>query len=357
MSLSVDTLNAVTEAFWVEKNMVSQCFRSTPVWEYLKRGARKAGGVSVQFPIEYARLGGGSRALNGQMTLTTPEIATKATGSWRHYYVPVQLEQIEMEYNQYDPRAIANYLNMYTRSALDTMREKHLGVDIFKAQTSTALDSIVDAVSDSATYAGIAKSDIPSWQCVVAEGEKPSSYKLAVSPSIDNFRKMIRVIREVSGKKPDIIVTSGDVYDVLGQQVSVNDQVIATRSSQVVQWGYEAIHIDGVPVITDLNFEEQQCADFVASEDTRAHAAGHQALFLNFSDLFMYYLPSRWLSWDKMGWVSANDYTQYINKIHFSGNIICTSRRSQGRIYNIDPTQDPADWTLMSISKTPFAVV
>lgn len=358
MAITIDTLNALTEEFWIEKRMTNIVMRDTPTFMYLKRGARKAGGTQIQADIEYARLGGGSRAKGGSMTLTTPEIATKVKLGWRYYYVPVSLLQEDIDQNASDPRKIASYLNTYTKSALETMREKHLGPDMFKAQTGNALDSIVDAVSDSASYGGLLTADIPSWRAVTAEATYTSTPDAPVSPSLDNFRKMIRTIRNVSGKKPDLVVTSPAVWDRLAEQVEVNDQVSALRSnSDVVKWGFDALFINGVPVIDDLNFEEEVCTDFDGTGGTRADCGGHQALFLNFDHLFMYYMAGRNFTWDKMGWMSTTTNTEYINKIHFWGNIVCTNRRAQGRIYGIDPTQDAAAFTRVSIDTSPFAVV
>lgn len=353
-----DTLNTLTEKFWIEKAMQDIVFRDTPILNYLKKYQRGAGGTECEFPVEYARLGGGSRAKNGQMTLTTPEISTKGKLGWRYYYVPVQLEQADIDINESDPRKIASYLNRYTRSALATMKEKHLGVDIFKAQTGQNVNSIVDAVSDSATYANLAKADIPSWQAVTAEATYSTTPDAPVSPSLANHRRMIRAIHRISGKKPTLGVTSPEVWDRLADQIEANDQVSALRqNNDVVKWGFDALFINGVPIVEDQNFADQQCDDFDNTGGDRTNCAGHQTMFLNFEYLFPYYIPGRNMTWDKLGWASPIDYTQWVNKIHWWGNIICTNRRAQGRLYGIDPEQEEADFTNIAIDTTPFAVV
>lgn len=355
MAITVDTLNAMTQKFWIEKTMQELVFRDTPVLNYLQKYMRAAGGTACQFPVEYARLGGGSRAKGGQMTLTTPEIATKGELGWRYYYVPVELYQEDIDINESDPTKVASYLNRYVKSALATMREMHLGQDIFKAQTSNALDSIVDAVSDSASYAGLLKADIKQWRCVVGEGTYSPTTE-PVSPSLGNFRRMIRAIQRVCGEKPQLIVTSSAVYDKLSDQLDANDNISATRAgNDVVKWGFDTFFISGVPVVDDMSFEENVCEDWVDGGDSRTTCKGHQALFLNFKHLYPYYIPGRNITWDKHGWVSPIDYTKWVNKLHFWGNIICTDRRTQGRLYSIDPAQDEADFTAVDIDLADFA--
>jgi hypothetical protein len=358
MAITVDTLNALTEKFWVEKAIQDLTFKDTPTLRYLRKYERRAGGTACQFDIEYARLGGGWRTKSGTMTLTTPEIATKGELGWRYLYVPVELEQADIDINESDPRKVASYLNRYTRSALKTADEKWIAPALFTAQTGQAPDSIVDAVSDSATYAGLAKADIPSWRCVTAEATYSTTPDKPVSPSLGNFRRMIRAIQNVSGKKPQLIVTSPDVYDRLADQIEANDQISAARAANdVIKWGFDALFINGVPVVDDLYFADAQCADFVGTGGNRANCAGHQALFLNFEYLFPYYMPGRNLAWDKLGWASPINTTQWVNKLHWWGNFICTNRRAQGRLYGIDPEQDETNFTNVEIDLTPFAVV
>ncbi|MHB8997511.1 MAG: phage major capsid protein [Armatimonadota bacterium] len=356
MAITIDTLNAVTKPFWPKDKMTNTVMRSTPIFEYLKRGMKPGSGTKMQFDVEYARLGGGNRTATGQMTLTTPEIATQGEMAWAHYYVPVKLEQLYIEMNESDPQKVANYLNMYTASALETMREKHLAPDLFTPHAGNAMWSIADAVSDSASYAGLAKADIPSWRAVTAEGTYNAPNSVGVSPSLENIRRMIRRIKAVSGKTPDLVAVDTDLWDMLASQLDNNDNVSAQRQgSDVIKWGFDAIFVNGVPIIDDINLP---CpGEFVANSVSRATAKGHTAYFLNFDNLFLYYLPSRKFTWDKMGWVSSQDYTDYINKIYFTGNIGCTLRRSQGVMYGIDIAQSPSAWTPVAIDITPFAVV
>ena len=336
--------------------MTNTVMRNTPIFEYLKRGMKPGGGTEMTFDVEYARLGGGARSATGAMTLDTPEIATQGKLGWSHYYVPVKLEQLYIEMNESDPTKIANYLNMYTASALETMREKHLAPDLFKPHTGDHMWSLADAVSDSTSYAGLATADIPSWRAVTAEATYDETKSVGVSPSLENIRRMIRRIKAISGKTPDLVAVDTDYWDVLAAQIDKNDQVSAQRqNSDVIKWGFDAIFVNGVPIVDDINLPV--AGEFDETGATRADCKGHEAWFLNFDNLFLYYLPSRKFSWDKMGWVSTTDHTDYINKIYFTGNIGCTLRRTQGRLYGVDLAQTPDKWSKVAIDTTPFAVV
>jgi len=356
---TISTLTAVCEKFYPERYVVDNVVKGTPVLDALRRKMREGGSERITFDIEYGRVNGGVRAYNATRTLThSPEIATQGSLDWSHYYVDVVLEQLKIAYNASDPRRLANYLNMYVDSAIATMRERLLSPDIFKEQTGNHMYSIMDAVSDSTTYAGINKTwdGLSQWQAVVAEADytiTPSTGKVTpISPYLENFSKMIRLIKQISGKTPDMIVTSGPVFDRLKEQINANDRVSATRSGDSVAWGYTNIGIDGVPIVYDLDFETAQCTDFDGNGDNRSECGGHKALFLNFDHLYMFYLKGWNMAWNKQGWQVSKGATDYFNAINWTGGIACTARREQGIIYGIDPDQDVDNFELMSDGQT-----
>jgi len=356
MAVPYSTFDALTQEFWLEKAVQDIVYRDTPTLKYMKKYQRAIGGVDIVFDIEYARLTGAWYETKDQLDLTeSGEIATKAKLSWMKTYVPVSLWKADIEANQNDPRKIASYFDMYVRSAMATMKEKILAPALWTPKTGKAMWSIADAVNDSTPYANIGIADVPQWRSIITEPDY-DTVTAPIAPSLDNVKRMIRAIQNISGSKPDYIVTSTAVYDRLAEQLEANDQVSAVRTNQVVNWGFDAIHVLSVPVTDDLYMEAALCDAFDEDGGDRDGCKGHQMFFLQPKNLQLMYQPGRNMSWDAEGWRSSLDYENYINKLYFWGAVGCTNRRNQGRIFGIDPDMEVTsdDWVAKSPDLSPF---
>lgn len=355
----VSTFNSMTEKFWGSKKITDAVTKGDPVLTELFKRAKPGGGKKIIFDIEYNLQDGGSRALTGQMTATTPEIITQGEMDWRDYYIWCQMEKAYVFENKHDPNAIASYFDTRVSNAVKSMKERLLAPAALTAQTSTNWDSLIDACGDSATYANIAIADLPAWRAMIGEAAYSNGASTGVSPSLENVKKMLRLMQTYTRELPHVILATPDLYDKLSEQITANDQVSAKRAGDNVAWGFAEFSIGGVPVITSPNFN--RVATFAAGAATanRVNCAGDKLLFINWNYIDLMYLPEWFCKWDDEGWRSPLDYTQYINQLHCASNIVCRSRRHQGAMFGIDVAQSVSSWTLIpdaQVNLTHFAI-
>jgi len=360
-TITLNTLNSVTNKVWIQKNVEDLLRADHPVLDALLDRRRKGGGTEIKFDVEYQRLAGGWRASGtAAMTHTSPEIVSQGKLGWADAWSGIKLERRRISENTSDPDALTSYLNLHVRSCIKTMRDVYLGPSLW-ATVTNGFSSLDVAINDSASYANINTTTMPSWKSVVAESTYSSGDK-PVSPSISNFSMMLDRVNKASGAKVDIIVTSPEVKDALKKQVTTIDPLAGSRSGGTATVGLSDVNITGaggkvVPVVADLQYASALCSDYVANQANRGAANGHEAMFLSYDSLYLYYLPGWNLSWDPRGWMSTSPgVTDYINTLFFTGNVVCVNRAANGRVFGIDPAQVAADFTDMTVSMTPFAV-
>lgn len=359
-TITLNTLNSVTNKVWIQKNIEDLLRADHPLLDALLSRRRKGGGTEIKFDVEYQRLAGGWRASGtAAMTQISPEIVSQGKLGWGYAYASIKLERARISENVSDPDALTNYLNLHVRACIKTMRDVYLGPGLWTTPAN-GFTSLADAINDTASYANLNTTTMPSWKSVIAESTYSSGDK-PVSPSISNFSMMLDRVQKASGGRVDVIVTSPEVKDALKKQVVTVDPLAGTRTGGTATVGLSDVNITGgnkvVPVISDLQYSSALCSDYVANQANRGAANGHEAMFLSYDSLHLYYMPGWNLAWDPRGWMSTNPtVTDYINNLFFTGNIVCVNRAANGRIFGIDPSQPAADFTDMTVSMTPFVV-
>ena len=238
------------------------------------------------------------------------------------------------------------------RSATKSMG-KSLNSAIFTGNPSaspTEMNSLNVICDDTAVCGELnpGTSGYENWKAHVMEGE--DTFATAVSPSLDNISKLNRSIAGTCGEKPDVTFVAEDYWDCLHAQITSNDYLLAkaaNATSQVVKWGFDALWVDGVPIIADRDCSGET---WVSGQSTRTAAKGYQAFSVNFDYLKLAYNPRRAFKWDPDGWVRPQNYDRYLNKLFFWGTLGTTQRRAQGRIYNVNIAQDSGDFALGTVT-------
>ena len=211
---------------------------------------------------------------------------------------------------------------------------------------------------------------------------------------------MIRSIIGTTGERPDLVVVEDAYWDVLSSQLTRNEYLMALQAHQgndVVKWGFSSLFVNDVPVVADrdcrgwpisgnLLAAEDAWADtteytvgeevtetaveyvciqdhtsatatnkpgagtawndyWLVQDTNRKKLLGYEALFLNFDHLKLAYNARRSFKWDPDGWRRPTQYDEYLNFIYAWATIGGDARRTLGRIFNVDITQVPADWT------------
>lgn len=359
---STDTFDALTE-YYTAESLVDNVFQGTPVWDYFRRNMEPVSGKGYMPLIMYDTEGGewydkGDQVGGSLHPDVSGDIATRALFKHQFYRNPVRLNAQDTDLQ--GPLAIVDLMQTYVENKTDSMRTD-LGSKLFSGSGETSDPSEVCGLETGCAdseWGGIdpAGDSIPVWAAHLMEGE--DTYATPVAPSLDNISKMIRLIMGTCGeeKKPDLVAVADDLWDVLYGQLTrneYNNARVANSDNPVVQWGYSAIFVNGVPVVADRNCSGEA---WVSGETTRADAKGYQAYFLNFDHLTLYYAPSRSFKWDPDGWRRPSDYDQYLNYLYFWGGIGGDHRRTLGRIFNIciDKTELPlADWHIGTHTSIP----
>jgi hypothetical protein len=355
---STDTFDALTE-YYTPEVLVDNVFSGTPVWEMARRNMEPVSGKGYMPIIMYDAEGGewyekGDQVGQGSDGLrpgVSGDIATRALFKHQFYRNPVRLNAQDTDLQ--GPLAIVDLMKTYIENKTDSTRVD-LSTKLFigegEAASPNEIQGLCPGCSDGA-WGGLDPDadNIPVWKAHIMDGE--DTYETPVAPSLDNISKMIRTITNTCGesKVPDLIVVAEEYWDVLYGQLTrneYNNARVANGDNPIIQWGFSAIFVNGVPIVSDRDCPGEA---WVSSQSTRVAAKGYQAFFLNWEHLTLYYAPARSFKWDPDGWRRPTDYDQYLNYFYFWGGIGGDHRRTLGRMYNVclDPSELPmADWHL-----------
>lgn len=200
-------------------------------------------GIQYERIIGYDKPTGASRARLGQLANTTTLTGLMETRSLianAYYDWPLVLADEDILESGGDI-ALADYTSNRIRYVSEAARED-IETAIWTAQTGNAMYSLVDAIGDG-TYQGIATADFSNWTSCIMESNTSAYPDTGVSPSLENHQKMVRVIADTCGSPPDVIITSGAVFDHLRGKLTANDYVAAQRNEYSIKWGVQSFFI------------------------------------------------------------------------------------------------------------------
>jgi hypothetical protein len=343
-----DTFNEFTRPFTPRK-LFDQVFRDTPILQTIRKNTINVDAATWEPRLQIAKLSGGFYTRNDPIVGledAPAEIATHAVFEYGYYRTPMYLPAQDVIHNKGDK--LIDLMASYVQNYLDGSREE-LSASLF-AVTANSLGDLVTACSD-AEWGAIDPLD--DGQCATNWWSAHIMESLdGVSCWFPNFSKMLRTIGGTcgQGKRPTLIVVDEDTWDALALLIQTDNYLMALRSnstSDIVKWGFNALWVDGVPIVSD---RDMVGSDFVPEEQTRAAAAGHEALFLNWDHLKLGVEKSRAFVWDERGTFIPDEYDGYCKIWYAWGMIGGDERRTLGRIYNMDLTQDSGDRTLGDIT-------
>jgi len=348
---SASTFEALTEAYTPRK-LVDNIFTGTPVLQWFRRNMISAAGTCWTPLIEIATEDGewydkGDQV--GTHTTVTGEIATRAKFDYKYFRRKVLLEAQDTDGQ--GAQELIDLMGAQVRNATESMRAS-LNAKIFDgnpAATPAEIDGLDSACANDNTYGELVSSTAGyrQWQAHVMQGA--DTFATPVSPSLMNLSKIIQSTHITTGKKPTALFVAEALWDAYRAQIGENQFLMANAAranSQVVKWGFDALWVDGVPIVPDRDCIGEA---WVPAQNTRADAKGYEVFGVNFNHLKLAYNPSRAWKFDPDGWRRPDDYDRYLNYVYFWGTIGCDHRRTLDRIFNIciDPAEHaPDDWYL-----------
>ena len=346
---SSSTFNALTREY-LYGFLADNVFLDTPTLAKFKSRINYIDGRNEQPLVEYARAsqggwyGHGAVIADADLQALAAQIATRLSFTLARYRQLCVLDSWDTDVQ--GARAVVKLFTEYMRNIVSSAAED-ISEAIFTGDpddTDDIMTGLDIALDDTESWGNILPTDsgYEFWRPHFMEGT--STYAVAVPPSLANHRLLIRRMQATNKRKPDMIVTSELIWDVLAAQLDLNDVLTGqdARKNEVVRWGYDAIFINGVPVVYDLNVPGEA---WVTGQSTRATAKGYQSMALDFSSIWLSANRKRSFAWDPRGWGRPFNMDAQANIFYAWLQLAGNNRRKQGRIWNMD-----ADLTLAQMA-------
>lgn len=269
--MSAVSLSAITDVLVkrFDDDITWQINHSTPLFQFLP--VKGNTGQNIQWPVRFGTDTGAVYTEGSAVSTFHSHTKKAAILSYASYYEAFSLNApaVNSAWNSGNPAALVDLFAEELGEASARL-SKVLGQDVYDGDgVTTEIAGLVGggAITDSGTYAGLARGTFSQWAgTVLTDGSnRPLSFEL--------MRDMRRAIYIASGLKPDLIVCNPAQHEKYGllfgdkrryvQEVKMRGQTIA------LDGGYMALEFDGIPVIEDIN------------------APANKMLFLNTSQMFM----------------------------------------------------------------------
>lgn len=311
MALTYNTLNSLTREDVIKK-VSDNIFNATPVLKWMKKHQKTGkSGTKLQAPIQYAR-NSNTGWYKGADTFLTNDLqtATKAEVEWKDIYMSVVVTGDDKDQNQ-GKNAVVDLVEYKLENARESLSYQ-LTAGIFSDGTGsgnkilTGLKAAVDDGTNVATYAGIERLTDATWW-------KAKYTALSDYISLPAMQSMFGDLTD-GEKKPDLIVTTQDIWDDLWELITPIQR--STSEKMSVDYGFTMINFNGCPIVVDA-----QCPT-------------GEMYFLNSRYLNLYplngYNEPKWT-----GWKEPTNQDVAVGQFIWKGNILCTNCRYQGRIVSI----------------------
>ena len=371
-AIPIDTAKATFDALTTSltsRRLIDSIFRATPLWARMNQNMKPISGTAWMPNVQLGKLTGGTytraTALGGATGNVpasgfSPEIATRAKYEVKYHYLPVMIPTQDVK--QQGTQKLVDLLESYVKNAVNSVRMEasteiftRSEVTIGTGQASNGIETLDQLCWYGNTFGEIDPTDTnqETWEAHCMYGKTSDSKIQKVSPSLNNISEMIRATHATCGEKPDLVVVTEAHWQALKAQITANDYLVAKAAnvdSDIVKWGFSAIWVDDIPVVSDRDIYGE---DFVADQSTCVAAKGHDAYFLNFGGddhLKLAYDRGVSFKWHENGWERLKfPYDAYLNVHYWWATIGTDMRRAHGRMVNVDPTQAIADFGLGTV--------
>ncbi|MAH45005.1 hypothetical protein CMI37_04200 [Candidatus Pacearchaeota archaeon] len=314
-----ETLDNLYTSTWqnMKDTVVDNIFDATPFWFWMKDGghfATQDGGRDIQHPIRFAKGDNVSWITKGStVTMDDKEILTDAIYDWRYLSDSIVRFMTDEQKNAGKHR-IFSLMKAKLDTSQDTLIDT-LETALFAAQTGNQIDGLQTAVADdptaTANVGGIAQGTHSWWRNKTTD---LTGNSFAVN-GIPNMRTIMNNIgNNLSMDKPNIILSGQTPYEYYEDNVIEQKQIVNKKLGDA---GFENLEFKGTPMIWS-----PACAN------TRMY-------FLNTRFLKVIYDPALWF--DMTDWKQIpNQPNDRVAQVVSALALVCSRRRAQGVIFNID---------------------
>lgn len=351
------TFNALTEDY-ILPGIHDQIFTGTPLLKELGEKIQGFTGEKFTGKVQIGEITNHwydpDADLDADVDFTTPDIATEFEYNLKYSEEGIRLpvHQVDRQGRESNIKMLDRYTDVARRSLRKDLNSALVAVSgsgpgNHSANQPTSLWDICNdhnAEYGCATIGGITADGTGNgyWRAHIMEGQ--DTYATAVSPSLQNVENLLDDIMYSVGEPPDLFVVDRAYYKVLrAQLLPIEIHTQSPEHNRFVDWGFDSFKIRGVPVIWDRNMPG---LTYVGGTD-RHTCGGSELLAINWATMYGI-KDDKWnFKFHPEGWwlTKVKQTLQYLNTLHCWINFVTEMRRAQGHIFNVDITQDPADFT------------
>jgi len=310
MALTLTEVQALTDAYFTDKKAINNYFTGNVLLYKLMGGetGRKTvpGGKTIDVPIMYGKVTGGS--FNAATTFATAheEIANVAEFPWAAYYAPIVYNLDDNRANN-NEEGIVNIIDTKILNAQETIRD-NMGAAVFASATTAGKDltGLGDLFNTTAatTYGGIAEADVATWSANV---DTTASTVISFS-TLQGIRRLASVGPNASDK-PNLYITTELLKDAFEATLQAS---MRYTDAKLAAAGFENVLFGAAPVVSDDNQTTGYCDGLNLNYlDILTHKS------YNFTNPVFSYVPSA--------------PETMIAHIKWSGNLVCKRRAAHAR--------------------------
>lgn len=318
MTLSFNQLSAITEKFYMKKLADGVYTSSAAIRRFTLPEKMNIidGGRTIVVPLINSKPGSSTGGYyDGRDTLQVNESdnITAAEYNWRYLYQTVRIFQADLDQNN-GAAAQIKLLESKLKIAQKQMKE-NLGLGIFSdggastgANDTNQIDGLRATISTSSTYGGIAVADMAEWVAIVKSNSGTNR------PLSLNLMQQAMGAATEDDEKPTVGYMKQNVYDQAWSLFQPHQRLM---NEEMGKLGFKNIlEFNGIPLIVD------------------SHMKANSIFFLNEDHVYLIVHKNsnmRTVSHDALETTDS-----MLKKIFWSGNIVCSNRRFQAELADIE---------------------
>ncbi len=309
MALNYDSITSIAKKHYIP-NLVDNVYEASAYLTMLRQdGMVIEGGTKIVQPIIYAK----NTARGGYVGMEPHDVSqqetrTAAQYDYGDYYVTLIVSGTDERQVSGD-NAVIQLLNTTFQAAEMSMKDQ-LATAVF---TGTTHIIGLDTAIGTGTYGGISGSTYTWWNSGV-DTTAHTAANMKDSSNASYIHTLFRTAWSSAkhlGEKPNLIITSQDVYDIYEQTLQVNARYPQTTRGQfLADAGFDVLEFRGIPVVVD---------DFVSSGTNSA------CYFINTKFSPFYYHPDN--NFRLTPWKVPTNADGRVAQLYFSGQIGLSNRR------------------------------
>lgn len=250
MALNYDRLTAITRDQYIPK-MIDNIYESSALLTKMRAdGKVQLWGNKLKVPLRYGKNGArGTYQGHDVLDVTPQDNITAAEFTYKNYYVTVSISGDDERTSSGD-LAVIKLLE-------DEMKDAEMSM---KDQLSTALFTGtnhligLDTAIGTGTYGGIAGATYTWWNSTV-DATAHTSANMVNSTHASYIHKLLRAGYKGCkhlNQRPNIIVTSQDVYDIYEETLQTQANYNLSRGSEfLADAGFDVLEFRKIPVVVD----------------------------------------------------------------------------------------------------------